>query len=112
MRLAPFSILFFFSSSEIAKELPEDSYGLIFGINTFFAYFLQSILTAVVASDLFGFDFDIFQQMNIYGGFLAFVGGSYFLLMLIVAIQTMRNRNSTKTDLNGNPTRSIGSIVF
>lgn len=69
-------------SAEIAKELPEDSYGLIFGINTFIAYGLQSVLTAIVVSDAFELQLNIFQQMNVYGGFLAFVGFSYFLLIV------------------------------
>lgn len=55
------------SSAEIAKRLPDDSYGLIFGINTFIALVIQSILTLIVVSDTFGFDFDIKQQFNIYG---------------------------------------------
>lgn len=104
--------VFILFSAEIAKDLPDDSYGLIFGINTFFAYFLQAILTAVVASDLFGFKWNIFQQMNIYGGFLAFVGCSYFLLMLIDGIQTIRRGTTKKIDLNGNSDSNIGNIVL
>lgn len=37
-------------SFEVAKHISEDSYGLIFGINTFFALALQSILTAIVVN--------------------------------------------------------------
>ena len=33
---------------EIVKELPEDSYGLIFGFNTFVGLGCQTILTLVV----------------------------------------------------------------
>lgn len=32
----------------MAKHLSEDSYGLIFGTNTFFALLLQSLLTLIV----------------------------------------------------------------
>jgi len=35
-------------SAEIAKELKEESFGLIFGMNMFISLVLQSILTAVV----------------------------------------------------------------
>ncbi|CAD1474843.1 unnamed protein product, partial [Heterotrigona itama] len=38
------------ASFEIAKYISEDSYGLIFGVNTFFALLLQSILTAIVVN--------------------------------------------------------------
>lgn len=37
-------------SFEVAKCISEDSYGLIFGINTFFALLLQSVLTAIVVN--------------------------------------------------------------
>lgn len=77
-------------SAEIAKELPEDSYGLVFGVNTFFAYCLQSILTAIVVSDSFNLQLNIFQQMNVYGGVLAFVGLIYFALIVICSIRSMR----------------------
>lgn len=81
-------------SAEIAKELPEDSYGMIFGVNTFFAYCLQSILTAIVVSDAFGLGLNIFQQMNIYGGFLGVVGFLYFLLLLVSVVRTLRCSNT------------------
>jgi solute carrier family 19 (thiamine transporter), member 2/3 len=38
------------SSAEIAKQLKEESFGLIFGMNMFIALALQSILTAIVIS--------------------------------------------------------------
>ena len=37
-------------SFQVAKAIPKDSYGLVFGINTFMALLLQTILTTVVAS--------------------------------------------------------------
>lgn len=88
------SIILFlkFYSAEIAKELPEDSYGLVFGVNTFFAYCLQSILTAIVVSDSFNLHLNIFQQMNVYGGVLAFVGFIYFALIVISSIRSMRQK--------------------
>lgn len=100
-----------FCSSEIAKELPEDSYGLIFGINTFFAYALQAILTVVVVSDLFNLNLNIFQQMNIYGGFLAVLGCSYILFMVIDYVsETMKNKKTKKIDLNGNAANDISNL--
>lgn len=89
-------IRFYSYSAEIAKELPEDSYGMIFGVNTFFAYCLQSILTAIVVSDPIGFGFNIFQQMNIYGGFLGFVGFLYFLLLLVSVIRSFNGTNTNQ----------------
>lgn len=39
-------------SFEVAKCISEDSYGLVFGINTFFALLMQSLLTLVVINTL------------------------------------------------------------
>jgi hypothetical protein len=41
--------LSFYNSSEVAKGLKQESYGLVFGINTFLALFFQTILTLIVA---------------------------------------------------------------
>lgn len=97
------SILF---SAEIAKELPEDSYGLIFGVNAFFAYCMQSILTAIVASDSFGLNLNIFQQMNVYGSFLAIIGCIYLILLVIFGVRSTKD-NSTNDSSNVN---SIGNV--
>jgi thiamine transporter 2/3 len=35
----------------VAKNIREDSFGLIFGVNTFIAVALQSVLTLIVVSD-------------------------------------------------------------
>lgn len=67
------------SSAEVAKRLPEDSYGLIFGINTFIALILQCVLTLVVVTDVFGFDFNIVQQFNIYACCYVVLGISYLV---------------------------------
>lgn len=42
----------FINSAEVAKNIGEDSYGLIFGVNTFVALALESVLTLVVVSDV------------------------------------------------------------
>jgi thiamine transporter 2/3 len=42
----------FINSAEVAKNIGEDSYGLVFGVNTFIALALQSVLTLVVVSDV------------------------------------------------------------
>lgn len=44
--------LFVCSSSEVAKGLKKKSYGLVFGINTFLALLLQTILTLVVVDKI------------------------------------------------------------
>ncbi|KAJ4428999.1 hypothetical protein ANN_25995 [Periplaneta americana] len=63
------------ANAEVAKHLTDDSYGLIFGVNTFIALALQSILTLVVVSDM-GLGLEIRPQFMVYG--------SYFLVLGIV----------------------------
>jgi thiamine transporter 2/3 len=43
--------IYFIYSAEIAKHLNENSYGLIFGVNTFIALVLQSVLTVIVVDE-------------------------------------------------------------
>lgn len=68
-------------SAEIAKQLSEDSYGLIFGINTFVAYCAQTLLTLVVVADIFSLKLSIVDQFNVYGVYYAVLGLIYFLFI-------------------------------
>lgn len=61
---------------EVAKDISEDSYGLIFGVNTFFALLAQSLLTSIVVNKLM---LDIRQQFFVYG--------SYFVVLAVIYIQ-------------------------
>ncbi|XP_025073603.1 thiamine transporter 1-like [Pogonomyrmex barbatus] len=63
------------ASFEVAKSISEDSYGLVFGVNTFFALLTQSLLTLVVINTL---------KLNIREQFLIY--GSYFMILAIVYI--------------------------
>lgn len=62
--------------------MPEDSYGLVFGINTFVAYWMQIILTLTVATDIFNWKLSIVNQFNVYGSFFGVLGIFYFALIL------------------------------
>lgn len=55
-------------SAEVAKRLADDTFGLIFGINTLVALMMQSLLTFVVVSDTI-FKLNIFTQFVIYAWF-------------------------------------------
>ena len=52
----------FFFSFEIASHITQESYGLVFGFNTFLALLFQTILTATVA-DSAGLALDIRTQV-------------------------------------------------
>lgn len=72
---------------EIVKELPKDSYGLIFGFNTFVALGIQTILTLVVNTIL---GIEAQPQFKIYAGF--YLAICVFYLPLLVRC---RRRQST-----------------
>lgn len=63
-------------SAEVAKHLVEDSFGLIFGINTLLALTMQTILTFTVVSEG-GFGLDIVGQFIVYGCLFIFTGLCY-----------------------------------
>lgn len=63
------------ASATVAKNLAEDSFALIFGINTLLALVIQTIMTVVVISET-GFELSPRKQ------FLVF--GAYFVVLAIV----------------------------
>ncbi|XP_023340838.1 thiamine transporter 1 [Eurytemora carolleeae] len=69
------------ASFEIASHITQESYGLVFGFNTFLALLFQTILTATVA-DSAGLALDIRTQFVVYAGYFAVVGVIYFLVGL------------------------------
>jgi len=61
------------ASFEIASSISQDSYGLVFGFNTFLALAFQTILTTVVV-DKVGFALEPRDQFLVYSGFFMVVG--------------------------------------
>jgi thiamine transporter 2/3 len=54
---------------QIAKEVVEDSYGLVVGTVTFWGQAFTAILTAVVSSEGTGFNLDVRGQFVVYGSY-------------------------------------------
>lgn len=51
--LFKFIIVFLlYFSCEVAKNIPADSYALVFGVNTFMALVVQTLLTVIVNSPM------------------------------------------------------------
>ncbi|KAG7471032.1 hypothetical protein MATL_G00120170 [Megalops atlanticus] len=63
---------------QIAAELSMERYALIFGVNTFGALVLQTILTAVVV-DGRGLGLDIIPQFTIYGSYFSVIAAVFLL---------------------------------
>jgi len=81
-----FGALYAFSitvaSAEVAKYLEEDSFGLVFGVNTFIALVLQTILTVLVVDGKVIL-IDIFGQYIIYSGWFIGIGILFAVYILV-----------------------------
>ncbi|KAJ8940048.1 hypothetical protein NQ314_010880 [Rhamnusium bicolor] len=79
-----FHFMITIASSEIAKYIKDESYGLVFGINTFVAVSFQSILTAVVVrGGVVGFALHPRDQYFVYGCFHIVVAMIYMVIGFI-----------------------------
>ncbi|KAL0113664.1 hypothetical protein PUN28_012656 [Cardiocondyla obscurior] len=76
------------ASFEVAKYISEDSYGLIFGVNTFFALLTQSLLMIVVVHVL---KLDIRQQFFVYGSYFLVLALVYIVIGIINVVQHYRS---------------------
>lgn len=83
------------ASSEIAKNIMEDSYGLIFGMNTLIALVLQSVLTAVVVTNNVGFALAPRNQYLVYGLYHIFIACVYIITGLISWFKSKRDITKT-----------------
>lgn len=72
------------ASFEIASNISQNSYGLVFGFNTFLALGFQTILTTVVA-DSVGLALPPKQQFEVYSGFFLVTG----LVFLVTGLVTL-----------------------
>lgn len=80
-----YHIMVTIASFEVAKCISEDSYGLIFGVNTFFALLLQSLLTAIVVNG--NLKLDLRSQYFVYGGYFIVISIFYIIIGIINIIQ-------------------------
>ncbi|KAH8358631.1 hypothetical protein KR093_001490 [Drosophila rubida] len=71
------------ASAELASSLLEDSFALIFGINTLVALALQTLLTLVVVSEGSGLNLNTFQQFSVYAFYFVIFGIVYFIAVVI-----------------------------
>lgn len=75
-------------SASVAKRLADDSFALIFGINTFLALVFQSLFTLIVVSD---------TGLALSPKYQYVVNGSYFLVLaLLYAILSIGSKVLSK----------------
>ncbi|XGW35202.1 hypothetical protein V3C99_018879 [Haemonchus contortus] len=80
------------ASGNIACHLPSESYGFVFGCNTFAAVVLQTVLTLVVV-DSHGLNLDIREQFAVYAGYFAAVAALFMVIQIFSTFQKAQDNN-------------------
>ncbi|KAM3857257.1 thiamine transporter 1 [Diretmus argenteus] len=88
---ATYMLLITVATYQIAASLSMQRYALVFGVNTFMALLLQTLLTVVVV-DSAGLGLDIFPQFLIYGSYFAVIS-VVFLLAGFFKLASRRRRH-------------------
>ncbi|ALC47379.1 CG6574, partial [Drosophila busckii] len=70
------------ASAEVARNLQEESFGLVFGINTLLALVFQSLLTIIVVTET-GFGLDTVGQYTVYAFYFIAVAVIYFISVVV-----------------------------
>lgn len=90
-----FGVFYFFvitlANATVAQNISDDSFGLIFGINTLMALIVQSLLTMVVVDDISNLQLNIRQQYLVYGGYFIALAIFYSLTLMCTFIYSRRN---------------------
>ncbi|XP_035006160.1 thiamine transporter 1 [Hippoglossus stenolepis] len=94
---ATYMLLITVATYQIAASLSTQRYALVFGVNTFMALLLQSLLTFVVV-DSAGLGLDIFTQFLIYGGYFAVIS----TVFLIAGLFRLASRRRCEQDVMAN----------
>ncbi|KFB48653.1 AGAP006349-PA-like protein [Anopheles sinensis] len=76
------------ASAIVAKYLEEDSFGLIFGINTFVAIGMQALLTLATISER-GLMLDPREQFKVYGGYFLVLSVIYLIAAIVTGIRQL-----------------------
>lgn len=83
------------ASTEIAKFIMEDSYGLVFGLNTLVALLIQTLLTLCFVSGDLGLALKPRDQYLVYGGYHIVIAALYIIIGLVSWIQSSKDIKKT-----------------
>ncbi|KAM7362898.1 thiamine transporter 1-like [Cochliomyia hominivorax] len=87
------------AGAEVARYLEEDSFGLVFGINTTLALILQTILTLVVISES-GFALSTRGQFTVYAFYFIAVGILYLTFFVFDFVIKKFTKKKSSDDFN------------
>ncbi|KAM5164128.1 thiamine transporter 2 [Mantella aurantiaca] len=80
-----YMLLITIATFQIAVNLTMERYALMFGMNTFVALALQTILTIIVV-DSRGLGLDIVTQFLVYGSYFAVIAGIFFVRSVYILV--------------------------
>ncbi|XP_063242833.1 thiamine transporter 1-like [Bacillus rossius redtenbacheri] len=73
------------ATSEVARNITDDSYGLVFGVNTFLALVIQSVIAMAVQSPA-GLALPVRAQFAVYAGYHTVLGLVYTIIAFFTAL--------------------------
>ncbi|XP_073523333.1 thiamine transporter 1 isoform X2 [Phyllobates terribilis] len=95
-----YMILITIATFQIAANLSMECYALVFGVNTFTALVLQTVMTVIVVdSSVLGLD--LFTQFKIYAGYFAVIAIIFFVSAVYHIVKNCRQRAQAKLNSSG-----------
>ncbi|XP_056414163.1 thiamine transporter 1 isoform X2 [Hyla sarda] len=95
-----YMILITIATFQIAANLSMECYALVFGVNTFTALLLQTLITVIVVdSSVLGLD--LFTQFKIYAGYFAVIAIIFFASGLYHIMKKCQRLKQKKLDSSG-----------
>ncbi|XP_073437419.1 thiamine transporter 2-like [Dendrobates tinctorius] len=91
-----YMLLITVATFQIAVNLSMERYALMFGMNTFVALALQTIITVIVV-DVRGLGLDIIPQFLVYGSYFAVIAGIFFIRSLYILISHHKKKQKENT---------------
>lgn len=104
---ATYMLLITVATFQIAASLSMQRYALVFGVDTFVALLLQSLLTVVVV-DSAGLGLDVGTQFFIYGGYFAVIA-MVFLIAGLCKLASRRRSDQDGLESNSDPVSETNS---
>ncbi|XP_068950839.1 thiamine transporter 1 isoform X1 [Petaurus breviceps papuanus] len=90
-----YMLLITIATFQIATNLSMERYALVFGVNTFIALALQTLLTLIVV-DASGLGLEITTQFLIYAGYFALIAMIFLINGAVSVIKKFRRRRGTE----------------
>ncbi|XP_055069101.2 thiamine transporter 1 [Misgurnus anguillicaudatus] len=107
---ATYMLLITIATFQIAANLSMKRYALVFGVNTFIALLLQTLLTVIVV-DSAGLGLDIFLQFFIYASYFTAVAAIFFIAWLYKIVKRRRSGDQTDSGLNVLASTEVDTVV-